>query len=75
MAKERNGRWGSSIFNAFGERTQGHAEHMCGPTAVCQGKPSEIWEARVPRVRVTETKQLKPTLLWCKKAYYSHVNL
>lgn len=43
-----------------GRRTQGHAEHMCGPTAVCQGKPSEMWEACAPRVRVTETEQLKP---------------
>lgn len=43
-----------------GRRTQGHAEHMCGPTAVCQGKPSEMWEASASRMRVTETEHLKP---------------
>lgn len=46
-------------------RQQGHAEHMCGPAAVCQVKPSEMWEAGAPRMRVTQTKQFKDPHSWC----------
>lgn len=60
MAKEWNGRWAAPYLMPSGRRTQGHAEHMCGPTAVWQGKTSGMWEASAPRVRVTETEQLKP---------------
>lgn len=57
MAKERNGRWAAPYLMPSGRR---HAEHMCGPTAVWQGKTSGMWEASARRVRVTETEQLKP---------------
>lgn len=60
MAKEQNGRWAAPYLMPSGRRTQGHAEHMCGPTAVCQGKPSEMWEASAPRVRVTQTEKFQP---------------
>lgn len=40
-----------------------------------KANPQKYGKLESPRVRVTETEQLKPTLLWCKKPYYSHVNL